>query len=66
MSRILVTLSHTVTLISNVRTSASKKINGMALIRTLTVSNTAFERTKEKKLRFSADCVESINNIPGE
>ena len=35
-------------LISNDRTSASKKINGMALIRTLTVSTTAFERTKGK------------------
>ena len=34
-------------LISNGRTSASKKINGMALIRTLTASTTAFERTKE-------------------
>ena len=35
-------------LISNDRTSASKKINGMALIRTLTVSTATFERTKEK------------------
>ena len=34
--------------ISNDRTSASKKINRMALVRTLTVSTTAFERTKEK------------------
>ena len=41
-------LPHAVILISNVRTSASKKINGMALIRTLTVSNTAFERRQEK------------------
>ena len=41
-------LRHAVILISNDRTSASKKINGMALIRTLTVSTTAFERTKEK------------------
>ena len=41
-------LRHAVILISNVRTSASKKINGMALIRALTVQNTAFERTKEK------------------
>ena len=41
-------LRHAVVLISNDRTSASKKINGMALIRTLTVSTTAFERTKNK------------------
>ena len=34
-------------LISNVRTSASKKINLMALIRTLTISTAMFERTKE-------------------
>ena len=39
-------------LISNDRTSASKKINGMALIRTLMVSTTAFERTKEKCYSF--------------
>ena len=30
----------------------------MALIRTITVSTTAFERTKEKFLYFSADCLE--------
>ena len=41
-------LRHAVILISNDRTSASKKMNRMALIRTLTVSTTAFERTKEK------------------
>ena len=41
-------LRHAVVLISNDRTSASKKINGMALITTLTVSTTAFERTKNK------------------
>ena len=41
-------LRHAVILISNDRTSASKKINGMTLIQTLTVSTTAFERTKEK------------------
>ena len=35
-------------LISNDRTSASKKLNRMALIRTLTISTTAFEITKEK------------------
>ena len=39
-------------LISNDRTSASKKIKGMASIRTLTVSNTALERTKEKFYGF--------------
>ena len=40
-------LRHTVILISNDRTSASKKINRMALIRTLTVNTIAFERKKE-------------------
>ena len=45
-------LRHAVILISNGRTSASKKINGMTLIRTLTVSTTAFERTKEKLYGF--------------
>ena len=45
-------LCHAVILISNDRTSASKKINGMTLIRTLTVSTTAFERTKEKFYGF--------------
>ena len=39
-------------LISNVRTSASNKISEMALTRTLTVSTTAFERTKEKFFGF--------------
>ena len=39
-------------LISNDRISASKKINGMALIRTLMGSTTAFERTKEKFYGF--------------
>ena len=39
-------------LISNDRTSTSKKINGMTLIRTLMVSTTAFERTKEKFYGF--------------
>ena len=33
---------------SNVRTSASNKINLMALIRTLTISTTTFERMKGK------------------
>ena len=45
-------LRHAVIPIWNDRTSASKKINGMALIRTLTVSTTAFERTKEKFYGF--------------
>ena len=35
-----------------VRTSASKKINLMALIRTLTISTTTFERMKEKFYGF--------------
>ena len=39
-------------LISNDRTSVSKKISGMALIKTLTVSTSAFERTKEKICGF--------------
>ena len=45
-------LRHAVLLILNDRTSASKKINGMALICTLTVSTTAFERTREKFYGF--------------
>ena len=45
-------LRHAVILISNGRTSASKKINGMALIRTLMVSTTAFETMKEKFCGF--------------
>ena len=45
-------LRHVVVLISNNRTSASKKINGMALIRTLTVSTTASEMTKRKFYGF--------------
>ena len=45
-------LRHAMTLISNDRTSVSKKINGMALIWTLTVSTNAFERTKEKSYGF--------------
>ena len=39
-------------LISKVRMSASKKINLMALIRTLTISTTTFERIKEKLYGF--------------
>ena len=39
-------------LMSKVRTSASKKINQMALIRTLTISTTTFERIKEKFYGF--------------
>ena len=45
-------LRHAVILVLNDRTSASKKINGMALILTLTVSTTAFERTKENSVVF--------------
>ena len=39
-------------LISKVRTSASKKINLIALIRTLMLSTTTFERVKEKFYGF--------------
>ena len=45
-------LRHAVILISNVRGSASKKINRIALIWTLMVLTTAFERTKEKFCGF--------------
>ena len=45
-------LRHAVILISNVGTSASKKINLMALIRTLTISTTTFERMKEQFYDF--------------
>ena len=41
-------LRHVVILISKDRTSVSNKMNGITLIGTLTVSTTAFERTKEK------------------
>ena len=47
-------LRHAVILISNVRTSASKKINEMALIRTLTVSTTAFKRMKKNSTDSAA------------
>ena len=43
---------YTVILMSKVRTSASKKINLMALIRTLTISTATFERMKEKFYGF--------------
>ena len=39
-------------LISKFRTSASKKINLMVLIRTLTISTTAFDRMKTKFYGF--------------
>ena len=39
----------TVILISNDQTSASKKINQMALIQTLTVSTIVFERKKDEQ-----------------
>ena len=45
-------LRHRVILISNVRTSASKEINRMALIWAPTVITTALERTKEKFYGF--------------
>ena len=45
-------LRHTVIPISNDRTSASKKIHRMALIRTLTLSTTVFERKKEELYGF--------------
>ena len=45
-------LRHAVILISNDRTSVSKKINGMALIRTITVSTMALQRTRGKFYGF--------------
>ena len=45
-------LRNAVILISNDRTSTSNKINEMTLIRTLMVSTTAYERTKEKFYGF--------------
>ena len=45
-------LRHVVIIISNNRTSATQKIILMALIRTLTVSTTAFERTKGNSMVF--------------
>ena len=50
--RFWLSLHHAVILISNDRTSASKKINRMALIRTLMVSTIAFERKKEEFYGF--------------
>ena len=44
----------------NDRTSASKKINGMALIRTSTVSTAPFERTKEKFYGFWQTVLASV------
>ena len=55
-------LLHAVILISNDRTSASKKINEMALIRTLTVSTTAFDRTREKFCGFRQTVNMSLNS----
>ena len=58
-------------LMSNDRTSASKKINGMTLIRTLMVSTTAFERMKENSTVFGrlysatfCDNVREYRNMP--
>ena len=51
--RLWLHLRHTVILISNDRTSASKKMNWMVLIRTLMVSTTAFERTEKNSMVFS-------------
>ena len=45
-------LLHAVILISNVRMSASKKMNLIVLIWTLTIPTTTFERTKEKFCGF--------------
>ena len=56
-------LRHAVVLISNVRTSASKKINLMALIRTLTILITAFERTKKIFCDFRQTEREKCNQI---
>ena len=55
-------LRHAVILISNDRTKASKKINGMALIRTPTVLTTAFERTKEKFYGFRQTVLQPSKN----
>ena len=49
-------LRHALILISSVRTSASKKINLMALIRTLTILITAFERMKKNSMVFGRLC----------
>ena len=50
-------------LISNVRTSASKKINQMTLISALTVLTAAFERTKEKFCGFRQTDLLSFNKF---
>ena len=48
---------------SKVRTSASKKINLMALIQTLTISTTTFERMKEKFYGFRQTEIKKIDAV---
>ena len=50
-------------LISNDQTSASKKINRMALIRTLTVFTIAFERDKEELYGFRQTVYSKVINL---
>ena len=52
MSPILVTLASHSDSNSNDRTSASKTMNRMVFIRTLTASTVAFEKNKEKLYGF--------------
>ena len=53
-------LRHTVILISSDRTPASKKINRMALIRTLTVFSISFERKKEELYGFRQTVIDMV------
>ena len=55
-------LRHAVILMLKVRTSASKKINLMALIRTLTIWTTTFERMKEKFYGFRQTVLLDVSN----
>ena len=58
-------LRHTVILISKVRTSASKKINLMALIRILMTSTTMLERMKERCYGFRQTVLDLVIIEPG-
>ena len=62
--RFWVRLRHAVILISNDRTSALKKINGMGLIRTLNGLDYLRLKEQRKILRFSADSFTGFVFLP--
>ena len=65
VSPILVTLTSRSDSDFEVRTSASKKINLMALIRTLTISTTTFEKMKEKFCEIRQTDYNNSNHFEG-